>query len=122
MRDDRHTQHRANDEGHGPKEVLEPVYFLPVRDRGADTPEEGPDLEIPDDGAVGDAREEELQKWNGNKESSADDDGEDADDKAAHEEERRLPRKQPGRERANPREIHPGQPGARERTAAFAIT
>jgi hypothetical protein len=36
------------------------------------------------------------------------DDGEDADDEAAHEEQRRLARKQPGRERANPREIHYG--------------
>ena len=33
---------------------------------------------------------------------------EDADDEAAHEEQRRLARKQPGRERANPREIHHG--------------
>jgi hypothetical protein len=64
--------------------------------------------EVPDDGAVGDAREEELQERDGNEEPTADDDGEDADDEAAHEEQRRLARKQPGRERANPREIHHG--------------
>ena len=64
--------------------------------------------EVPDDGAVGDAREEELQERDGNEEPTADDDGEDADNEAAHEEQRRLARKQPGRKRANPREIHHG--------------
>jgi hypothetical protein len=34
----------------------EPVYLLPVRDRGANAAEEGADLEVPDDGTVGDAR------------------------------------------------------------------
>src|SRR5262245_21148995 len=106
MRDDHDTEHRANDERHGPEEVPEPVYLLPVRDRGADAAEEGADLEVPDDGTVGDAREEELQQRDGNEEPAADDHGEDHNDEAAHEEQHRLPRKQPGRERANPREIH----------------
>src|SRR5262245_13365477 len=106
MRDDHHTEHRANDERHGPEEVPEPVYLLPVRDRGADATEEGADLEVPDDGAVGDVREEDLQEGDGDEEPAADDDGEDADDDAADEEQRRLARKQPGRERASPREIH----------------
>jgi len=106
VRNDHDTEHRANDERHGPEEVPEPVYLLLVRDRGADAAEEGADLEVPDDGTVGDAREEELQQRDGNEEPAADDDGEDPDDEAAHEEQRRLPRKQPGRERANPREIH----------------
>jgi hypothetical protein len=82
--------------------------LLPVRDRGADAAEEGADLEVPDDGTVGDAREEELQERDGDEEPAADDDGEDADDEAAHEEQRRLARKQPRRDRANPREIHHG--------------
>src|SRR4030095_7738779 len=92
--------------GQGQEGFPEPVYLLLVRDRGADAAEEGADLEVPDDGTVGDAREEELHQRDGNEEPAADDDGEDPDDKAAHEEQRRLPRKQPGRERANPREIH----------------
>ena len=86
VRDDHDTEHRANDERHRPKEVPEPVYLLPVRDRGANAAEEGADLEVPDDGTVGDAREEELQERDGNEKSTADDDGEDADDEAAHEE------------------------------------
>src|SRR5262249_36426298 len=94
----------ANDKWHRPKEVPEPVYLLPVRDRGANAAEEGADLEVPDDGTVGDTREEELQERDGNEKPTADDDGEDADDEAAHEEHRRLARKQPRRERANPRE------------------
>src|SRR5215831_2755248 len=102
----------ANDERRRPKEVPEPVYLLPVRDRGANAAEEGADFEVPDDGTVGDAREEELQERDGNKEPTADNDGEDADDEAAHEEQRRLARKQPGRERANPREIHHGSPAS----------
>src|SRR5262245_26626436 len=60
VRDEHDTEHRANDERHRPKEVPEPVYLLPVRDRGANAAEEGADLEVPDDGTVGDAREEEL--------------------------------------------------------------
>src|SRR5215831_18947929 len=67
-----------------------------------------PDLEVPDDGTVGDAREKELQKRDGNEESTAYDDGEDADNETAHEQQRRLACKQPGRERANPRKIHHG--------------
>jgi len=48
-------------------------------------------------GAVGDAREEELQERDGDEEpAAADDDGEDADDEATHEEQRCLARKQPG--------------------------
>src|SRR5262249_34696606 len=101
-------EHRANDERHRPKEIPQPVYLLPVRDRGANAAEKGADFEVPDDGTVGDAREEELQERGGNEEPTADDDGEDADDEAAHEEQRSLARKQPGRERANPREIHHG--------------
>jgi hypothetical protein len=108
VRDDHDTEHRANDERHGPEEVPEPVYLLPVRDRGADAAEEGAHFEVPDDGTVGDAREEELQERDGDEEPAADDDGEDADDKAAHEEQRRLARKQPRRDRASPREIHHG--------------
>src|SRR5262249_61903300 len=86
----------------------EQVYLLPVGDRGANAGEEGAALEVPDDGPVGDAREEELQERDGNEEPTADDDGEDADDEAAHEEQRRLPPKQPGRERARPPDIHHG--------------
>ena len=108
VRDDHDTEHRANDERHGPEEVPKPVYLLPARDRGADAAEEGADLEVPDDGTVGDAREEELQERDGDEEPTADDDGEDADDEAAQEEQRRLARKQPRRDRANPREIHHG--------------
>src|SRR5262249_43224457 len=115
--DDHDTEHRPNEERHGPEEVPEPVYLLPVRDRGADAAEEGADLEVPDDRTVGDARKEELQERDGDEEPAPDDDGEDADDEAAHEEQRRLVRKQPGRERASPREIHrslgstPSSPG-----------
>ena len=65
MRDDHDTEHRANDERHGPEEVPEPVYLLPVRDRGADAAEEGADIEVPDDGTVGHARQEELQERDG---------------------------------------------------------
>jgi hypothetical protein len=97
------TEHRANDERHGPEEVAEPVYLLPVRDRGADAAEEGADLKVPDDGTVRDAREEKLQERDGNEEPAADDYGEDANDEATHEQQRRFARKQPGRERANRR-------------------
>src|SRR4030095_3105184 len=61
FRDDHDTEHRANDERHGPEEIPEPVYLLPVRDRGTDAAEEGADLEVPDDGTVGDAREEDCK-------------------------------------------------------------
>ena len=122
MRDDHDTEHRANDERHGPKEVPEPVYLLPVRDRGADAAEEGTDLEIPDDGTVGDAREEELQERDGDEEPAADDDGEDADDEAAPEEQRRLARKQPRRDCANPREIdHGASPAERVRHFEYSF-
>ena len=90
------------------RRVLSQSISFRFRDRGANAAEEGADLEVPDDGTVGDAREEELQERDGNEEPTADDDREDADDEAAHEERRRLARKQPGRERANPREIHHG--------------
>src|SRR5262249_16980664 len=70
-RDDHGTEHRANDERHGPEEVPEPVDLVPVRDRGADAAEEGAHLEIPEDGTVGDAREEELQERDGDEESAA---------------------------------------------------
>src|SRR5262249_40861154 len=98
----------ANDERHGPGEFPEPVYLFPVRDRGADATEEGADLEVPDDGTVRDAREEELEERDGDEEPATDDDREDADDEAAHEDERRLPRKQPGRDLATPREVYHG--------------
>src|SRR5262249_1039792 len=75
VRNDHDTEHRANDERNGQEEVPEPVYLLPVRDRGADAAEEGADLEVPDDGTVGDAREEELQERDGDEEPAADDDG-----------------------------------------------
>src|SRR4030095_12845895 len=120
VRDDHDTEHRANDERYGPEEVPEPVYLLPVRDRGADAAKEGADLEIPDDCTVGDAREEELQERDGDEESAADDDGEDADNEAAHEEQRRLVCKQPRRDRANPREIHHGTSPA-ERVGHFEL-
>src|SRR5262249_50083556 len=100
---DHDTEHRANHERHGPEEVPEPVYLLPVLDRGANAAEEGADLEVPDDATVGNAREKELHERDGNEEPAADDDGEDADDEATHEEQRRFARKQPGRERANRR-------------------
>ena len=106
MRDDHDTEHRANEKRHGPEEVPQPVDLLSVRDRGADAAEEGADLEVPDDGTVGNVREEELQKRDGDKEPAASDDREDADDETPHEEQRRLARKQPRRNRANPREIH----------------
>jgi hypothetical protein len=106
VRDDHDTEHRANDERHGPEEVPEPVYLLPVRDRGTDIAEERADLEVPDDGTVGNARKEELHQRDGNEEPAAEDYGEDANDEAAQEEQRRLVRKKPRRERANPREIH----------------
>src|SRR5262249_47985951 len=108
VRDDQDREQGARDGGQRQRGVPEPVYLPPVRDRGANAAEEGADLEVPDDGTVGDAREEELQERDGNEEPTADDDREDADDEAAHEERRRLARKQPGRERANPREIHHG--------------
>jgi hypothetical protein len=106
VRDDHDTEHCAYEERHGPEEVPEPVDLLPVCDRGADAAEEGADLEVSDDGTVGDVREEELQKRDGDKEPAAYDDREDADDEAAHEEQRRLARKQPRGNRANPREIY----------------
>src|SRR5262249_13074741 len=93
-------------ERHGPEQVPEPIYLLSVSDRGADAAEKRADLEVPDHGTVGDAREEELQERDGNEEPAADDDRENADDEAAHEQHRRLVRKQPGCERANPGEIH----------------
>src|SRR5262249_47860947 len=105
VRDDHDTEHRTNDERHAPEEVPEPVYLLPVRDRGSDAAEEGADLEVPDDVSIGDAREKELPERDGNEEPAADDDGEYTDDEAAHEEQRRLARNQPGRERANRGEI-----------------
>jgi hypothetical protein len=123
VRDDHYTKHRANDERHGPEEVPEPVYLLPVRNRGADAAEEGADLEVPDDGTIGDAREEELQERDGDEEPAADDDGEDADDEAAPEEQRRLARKQPRRDRANPREIdHGASPAKRIRRFEYCLS
>ena len=123
MRDDHDTEHRANDQRHGPEEVPEPVYLFPVRDCGADAAEEGADLEVPDDGTVGDAREEELQERDGDEEPAADDDGEDADDEAANEERRSLARKQPRRNRANPREIdHGASPAERIRHFEYCLS
>src|SRR5262249_56685964 len=98
----------AMEERQRQKRFRDRVYIVRVSDRGANAAEEGADLEVPDDGTVGDAGEQKLQEREGNEEPTADDDGEDADDEAAHEEQRRLARKQPGRERANPREIHHG--------------
>src|SRR5262245_16261685 len=108
LRNDHDAEHRADDEWHGPEKVPEPVDLLPVRDRRADAAEEGADLQVPHDGAVGDRREESLEERDGDEEPAADDDGEDPHDEAAHEEEGRLTGEEPGRERANPRGIDHG--------------